>query len=49
MVLVGCQNETTESNSSASQKTEQTVQEEAVVEEVKVICSSTHDDECLHK
>lgn len=40
MVLVGCQNETTESNSSASQKTEQTVQEEAVVEEVKVVAAT---------
>lgn len=40
MVLVGCQNETSESNSSASQKTEQTVQEEAVVEEVKVVAAT---------
>ena len=40
MVLVGCQNETTESNSSASQKTEQTIQEEAVVEEVKVVAAT---------
>lgn len=40
MVLIGCQNETTESNSSASQKTEQTVQEEAVVEEVKVVAAT---------
>lgn len=40
MVLVGCQNETTESNSSASNKTEETAQEETVVEEVKVVAAT---------
>ena len=41
MVLVGCQNETSESNTSTeNQQTEQAVQEEAVVEEVKVVAAT---------